>query len=159
MAISTLDQVMAGSQPPVFIDKALAQAARFSSTWGAAGIPGPGTFNTTLNGGTYTGTPTVQVVGQIPHFNPSSGLYSYLSRFSFQGTVPTTAVKTALFVMIADRLWDNGGINITSNTAQAIVSPTWPARDVDAATAGRGVLIGLEVSAQGGGGTPICTVG
>jgi hypothetical protein len=60
--------------------------------------------------------------------------------------------------MLCDRLWHNGGITITSTSPQTITSPAWPARDNNGAINGEGVLLGLEVSALTGTGTPTITV-
>jgi hypothetical protein len=49
--------------------------------------------------------------------------------------------------MLCDRLWSNGGMDLTGvSGTQTISSPTWPARDVAGTSNGDGVLIGLEIS-------------
>jgi hypothetical protein len=42
-----------------------------------------------------------------------------------------------------DCLWVNSGIVVTTTTAQAIVSPTLPARDISGTTNGEGCMIGM----------------
>lgn len=60
-------------------------------------------------------------------------------------------------LILADRLWHNGGYTITSNTAQNSTTPTWPARDIAGATSGDGVLLGVEISSSTGIATPTIT--
>lgn len=148
MAITTLDGAIAGMQPPRQIVKALSGtlvAGRPFSYWGSAGFPAAGTYDTTLNGAILTGN---AVQGQIPRANPSSG-NAYLARFV--GTLNNNAS-----IMLCDRLWQNRPANASG--AQAITSPTWPARSIDGTTNGDGVLLGLEFSTAQSAGTATCTV-
>lgn len=46
-----------------------------------------------------------------------------------------------------DCLWVNNGIVVTTTTAQAITTPTFPARDVNGSTNGEGLMIGLLFTA------------
>jgi hypothetical protein len=48
--------------------------------------------------------------------------------------------------MVADRLWHNTGLTVTTTTAQTVNSVAWPARDRNGSTNGEGVMIGLEVT-------------
>lgn len=153
MAITTIDGLIAGFKPMYLGFKALTGATvagRAVSLWGLAGMPGAGSYDTTLNGVTLSST-SAQVPGQIPFDDPVSG-NTYLANFWSVGSSTGS-------VTVCDRLWHNGGITITSTGSQSITSPTWPARDVDGATDGAGVLLGVEVSAQTGAGTPTITVG
>jgi hypothetical protein len=59
--------------------------------------------------------------------------------------------------LLCDRLWHNGGFAAVT-TPQTINSPTWPARDIDGATAGKGVFLGLEYNATGAANAPVITV-
>ena len=150
MAITTLDGVIAGAQPPEFFQKAVSGtlvAGRPHSFWPIGGKPGAGGQNGTLAGATLTSP----VAGQIPFSNPGVGLNAYLSRFLGSALQPGTLI-------LADRLWSNGGFTITSATAQTVNSVAWPARDHDGSTNGRGVLLGVEVSGATGAGTPTITV-
>jgi hypothetical protein len=158
MAINTLDAAIAGMRPPYRFTKsatATLVVGRPASLWSLAGAPGAGAFDTTLNGVALSSSSAL-VNGQIPHYNPASG-NAHLARFSAQAT-------QAGVLMLADRLWHNGGINITSTSAQAITSPTWPSRcptsglDDTPSTNGNGVLLAVEVSAATGAGTPTITV-
>ena len=149
MAITTLDGALAGMLPPQFFMKATAPTltvGRPYSLWNLAGTPVAGTQDGTLNGAVLTSNQ-----GQIPFSNPGSG-NTYLARF----TASASQVGT---MILADRLWSNGGISITSTSLQSITSPTWPARDSNGATLGAGVLIGAELSVATGSGTPTLTLG
>ena len=53
MAITTLDGIIAGAQQPRFFSKTMVAAAvvgRPASLWAGPGIPGAGSYDTTLNG-------------------------------------------------------------------------------------------------------------
>ena len=152
MAITTLDGIIAGAQYPRFFAKAITPtlvAGRPACLWGLGGAPGAGAFDATLNGVTLSST-SANVAGQIPFTDPGSG-NSYLTRFSGAATV-------AGVLVLADRLWHNGGYTITSTSAQNSTTPTWPARDAAGSTNGDGVLLGLEVSSATGAGTPTVTI-
>jgi len=122
---------------------------RHKSLWRVDGIPVLGGYDTTLNGVALT----APVVGSFPFTNPASG-FTYLTRFAAAVNGSTTGS-----LYLCDRLWHNGGITITSTSAQSITSPTWPARDANGSTNGDGVYLALEVSAAVGAGTPTITVG
>jgi len=108
----------------------------------AAVAPSPG-----LDGAALT-----SYAGQIPYHNPVSG-NGYLA--SLDGGYLANTVTSFTSGLVCDRLWHNSGISITTTTAQAITSPTWPARDVNGSTNGEGVFVGLEVSSATGNGSPI----
>lgn len=138
MAITTLDGIIAGAMnPECFIkvggtmEAAGVMHSLFYTTGmpGAAAAPSPG-----INGASLT-----TYAGQIPFTNPVSG-NTYLTSLEAAATVAGT-------LLLVDRLWHNSGVAVATTTAQAITSPTWPARDNDGATAGRGVLVGIEASA------------
>lgn len=152
MAITTLDGVLAGFQPPRPFAKAITPnlvAGRPHSLWYLTGSPGPGVADTTLNGVVLSSSSAL-VNGQLPHFDPVSG-NAYLGRFQAQATQPGS-------LLLCDRLWSNGGYTITSTSAQSSTTPTWPARDVAGATNGDGVFIGLEVSVATGAAAPLLTL-
>lgn len=115
-----------------------------------AGLPVAGSFDTTLNGVTLTSP----VTGALPWVDPPGGVSAYLARL--RTNVGRTNVGSML--LLVDRLWHNGGFTITSTSAQSIASPTWPARDEDEATAGKGVLLALMASALTGSGSPVISV-
>lgn len=152
MAITTIDGALAGMQPPRFFHKAVSPTAvlgRPQSTWGLAGVPGAGSFDTTLNGVVLDCTSAL-INGQLPFFNPGSGT-SYLARF-------VGSFSNGGQLLLCDRLWHNGGYTITSTSAQNSTTPTWPARDNTGSTNGDGVLLGLEVSSVTGAGAPTISV-
>lgn len=150
MAILTLDGAGAGAIPLRRFMKVATPTlvvGKPQSLWALAGFPGAGAFDTTLNGVNLVGN---AVAGQIDRTNPTAG-NSYLQRFVAQATNPGT-------LLLCDRLWHNGGYTITTTTAQNTTQPTLPARDVNGATAGVGVLVGLEVSAAAGAAAPAPTL-
>lgn len=135
-AITTLDGVIAGFQAPHPAHKVGATMEAIgvrhslfytSGNPGAAAQPTPG-----INGAALT-----TYGGQIPFTNPVSG-NTYLGRFS-------AAASTAGRLFLMDRLWHNSGIAVTTTTAQAITTPTWPARDKAGTTNGDGVQCAIEV--------------
>jgi hypothetical protein len=145
MTITTLAQANDGIRLENQFSKSsgLNQAGLFT-TWGQAPA---GAYDTTLNGVTLTSP----VTGQIPFEDIAGGLEAYLYRMTASAAIPQ-------MVYLCDRLWHNGGINITSTSFQSITSPTFPARDRNGATNGEDVFIDLEVSATTGAGTPVPTL-
>lgn len=154
MAITTLSGVldnisMVGSQD-VYLNKAntstlvagqpcsLMYSVGTPAVWTA---PSPGVAGAALT--SYAGQMAVPPAG--------SGLNTYLSRFTGLSS------QQAGMILLCDRLWHNSGLNVTLTTAQTINSPTWPSRDSDGATAGRGVFLGLEVTTATSTGTPVIT--
>lgn len=104
-------------------------------TWKDAGFPGawnPGTPG--INGRVTDGTNSADF-GCIPIKNPAIGA-NYLTEITMGSSV-------AHAHMFFDVLWVNSGIVITTTTAQAIVTPTLPARDVNGTTNGEGCMIGI----------------
>lgn len=100
-----------------------------------AGFPGawsPGTPG--INGRVTDGT-TSSDSGCLPIKNPSIGA-NYLTEVTMGASVN----HSHLFF---DVLWVNSGISVTTTTAQAIVTPTLPARDVNGTTNGEGCMIGM----------------
>lgn len=100
-----------------------------------AGFPGawaPGTPG--INGRATDGT-TASDYGCIPIRNPATGA-NYLTELTMGASVN----HSHLFF---DVLWVNSGVVVTTTTAQAITTPTLPARDVNGTTDGEGCMIGL----------------
>jgi len=100
-----------------------------------AGFPGawaPGTPG--INGRVTDGT-SVADYGCIPISNPSAG-----ANFITELVLSANVNHSHLFF---DCLWVNSGIAVTTTTAQAIVTPTLPARDVNGSTAGEGCMIAM----------------
>jgi hypothetical protein len=157
VGLATLDAAGAGTRPPLYWTKATSSsmvAGRPLSYWAVAGNPGPGSFNGTLNGVTVSGP----IAGALPRADPASG-----ASYVFSQTAGAIGQNGCL--LLCDRLWHNGGYTITSTAAQNSTTPTWPSRcptsftDDTPATTGYRVLLGVEVSAQTGAGTPTITVG
>jgi len=117
-------------------------AGYWYGTWKDAGYPGawaPGTPG--LNGRVTDGTTSTDA-GCIPIKNPATGA-NYLTEVSMSASVN----HSHLFY---DVLWVNSGIVLTTTTAQAITTPTWPARDVNGSTNGEGLMIGIKCTAAVG---------
>lgn len=104
-----------------------------------AGYPGawaPGTPG--VNGRVTDGT-TAADYGCIPIPNAATG-GNYLTALEMASSVNHT---NDFF----DCLWVNSGLVVTTTTAQAIVTPALPARDVNGTTAGEGCTIALLITA------------
>lgn len=145
MAITTLDGAIAGMQYPMEVVKAATPTlvvGRPHSLFYLAGIPGAAVAPTPG----LAGAALTTYAGQIPFTNPVSG-NSYLARLAAQATI-------AGQLLLVDRLWHNSGIVITSTSDQTINSVQWPTRDAGGTTDGVAVLIGVEVTAATGAGTP-----
>jgi hypothetical protein len=142
MAITSVEQLLVSAQPVQIIHKintGTIAAGRSYSQWGRPGIPGPGVFASTAAGSTLDST-SAFVPGQIPFTNPGVGQSLYL--INFTGVQPNASG----IIILADRLWHNGGLSVTSTGVQTINSVTFPARDINGTTNGVGVQVGLEVS-------------
>lgn len=138
MAISTIDQAIAGMQPPVLLSKAgaaMKAAGVLHSLFftpgapGAAAVPSPG----------IAGAALTTFAGQIPFTNPVAG-NSYLARLAASASTPG-------MLLLADRLWHNSGIAVATTTPQTVNSVAFPARDSNGSVNGANVLVGIEVSA------------
>lgn len=104
-----------------------------------AGFPGawlPGTPG--VNGRITDGTVAADF-GCLPIANPSTG-GNYLTEVNMAASVNHTHV-------LFDCLWVNSGLVVTTTTAQAITTPTLPARDLNGTTNGEGCSIALYFSA------------
>jgi hypothetical protein len=146
MAITTIDGIIAGAQPPRYFCKAISAslvAGRPFVPWHLAGIPGIRTAPSAgVNGANLTASDEA-----IKFVNPVSG-NSYLTRFSADITQQCT-------VLLVDLLWENSGLSVTSLTAQAITQPTLEPRDRTGTTNGDSVLIGLRILTATGGGANV----
>ena len=145
MAITTLDQIIAGMQPPEDFMKTVGTIEGVGvhySPFYIAGRPKIATAPTGLDG-----TALTSYTGQIPFSNPVSG-NSYLARLEVSSNIAGT-------LLLCDRLWHNGSIVSTTTTEQAITHPGLPARCPPATgstpdASGNSILCGIEVSAPGG---------
>jgi len=169
MSITTLDGALAGCQPPRFFFKGTGITPTATgvpiSLWSSAGIPGPGSFDTSTAYGVALSSSSSLVNGQIPHTDPGSG-NAYLMKFLAQVSQPG-------LLLLCDRIWHCGAnsagsaISVTSTSSQTINSNTsgasnnsgsWYARDNNGSSNGDGILLALEVSSGVGSGTPTITV-
>lgn len=149
MAITTVDGAIAGMKPMEFYAKAVSGtlvAGRMFSPFYLAGIPSAAVANTAG----VAGAALTAYAGQIPI--PAASGNTHLARFSL------TSSAQAGNALIADRLWHNSGISVTTTTAQTINSVAWPARDKNGSTNGEGVYIGLEVSTLTGAGASVISI-
>ena len=107
----------------------------FAKDNGAPGAWLPGTPG--LNGRNTNGTLSADA-GCISAGTPSSGA-NYIRDISISASVAGTFI-------LADVLWVNSGLVVTTITAQAITQPTLPARDNLGTTNGYGIGAGLLVT-------------
>lgn len=152
MAITTVDGVIGGFKPAQFIWKEASgtlAVGRSYTPFYAGGIPSAAVAPTPG----ISGAALTSYAGQIPFTNPSAGQNTYLARFV------AFSANQGGSIMLADRLWHNSGITITSTTAQTVNSVTFPARDNNGSTNGEGVFLGVEVSTATGAGNPTITIG
>ena len=150
MTITTLAGVRSGLGADTYLLKSVAGASaypRLGTSWALSAIPEAGSYDATLAGVTLSDSTTGAM-----SLSATAGANTHLASVDGKGSA------AGLF-LICDRLWHNGGLTITSTSPQSITSPTWPARDEDGATDGKGVLLALEVSATTGSGSPTITVG
>lgn len=149
MAITSLDGALAGFTPIQFYSKALTGtlvAGRAFSPFYLPGIPGPAVAPTPG----IAGVALTAYAGQIGI--PAASANTHLGRASFVSSAQ------AGVVMLADRLWHNSGIVVTTITAQTVNSVAWPARDRNGATLGEGVYVGLEMSTATGAGASVVSI-
>ena len=107
----------------------------FAKDGGAPGAWLPGTPG--LNGRNTNGTLSADA-GCISAGTPSSGA-NYIRDISISASVAGTFI-------LADVLWVNSGLVVTTTTAQTITQPTLPARDNLGTTNGHGIGAGLLVT-------------
>jgi len=100
-----------------------------------AGFPGAGAPGTPGINGRITDGTTSGDFGCIPIKNPATG-----SNYLTELTMGASINHSHLFF---DVLWVNSGIAVTTTTAQAITTPTLPARDVNGTTNGEGCMIAM----------------
>lgn len=105
----------------------------FPGAW-APGSPG-------VNGRVTDGTQSADA-GCIPIANPAVGA-NFLTEVQMASSIAHTHV-------FFDVLWVNSGIVLTTTTAQSIVTPTLPARDVNGTTNGVGCSIAILCTAAVG---------
>ncbi len=104
-----------------------------------AGYPGAWAVGTPGVNGRVTDGTTAADYGCIPIPNAATG-GNYLTALEMASSVNHT---NDFF----DCLWVNSGLVVTTTTAQAITTPTLPARDVNGTTNGEGCTIALLITA------------
>lgn len=104
----------------------------------ATGTPGAWSPGTPGLAGRATDGTTAADAGSLPIRTPASG-GAYLASFVAAGSV-------AASFMLIDILWVNTGTVVTTTTAQTVTSATFGARDLDGATDGNGVMLGILVT-------------
>ncbi len=137
MAITTLDAAIAGAKPPEAYLKAtgtMEAAGIHHSNWRSVGFPPQAALPASGLNGEALSSP---VSGQIPV--PAASGNTHLYRLTCVAAVAGTLI-------LADRLWQNSGIVVTTTTAQAITPVAIPARDADGSTNGRGVYAAIELT-------------
>jgi hypothetical protein len=138
VAISTVDQLIAGAQRPVSFFKTTftgeAAGERFCPVF-TTGFPGAATAPTGLNGAALT-----SLTGAIPIPAAVAGDYVELAGLDVQQAGSVGGM------WLIDILWWNGSIVATTTTNQAITHPGLPARDRSASANGDGVFLGILVS-------------
>lgn len=139
MAITNQDTLLASFLPSIDILKVgfTAEAVGLQhSTFYNGGFPGAATAPSPgLSGASITSYP-----GQIPFPATVPGKDIYLARME------ANQAGGCGMMTLADRIWHNSGISVTTTTAQTINSTPWPSRDRNGTTDGVGVQIGIEVS-------------
>lgn len=147
MAITTIQGLADGRVPPCHYYKTNSsheQAGIWVSSWMLGSLPAAAaTPASGINGEALSST-SAQVQGQLPFTDPASG-NTYLSGARVLASINGT-------LMLADRLWQNSGIVVTTTTEQAITPAALPARDRDGSTNGVGVMAAIEcITANGSG--------
>ena len=104
-----------------------------------AGFPGAWSVGTSgVNGRVTDGTAAADN-GCLTIANPSTG-----GNYVTEVIMGTSIAHQNLFF---DVLWVNNGLTVTTTTAQAITTPTLPARDINGATSGEGCMIAMLFTA------------
>lgn len=109
-------------------------------TIGAPGVNGAARDCSTAAGALITGSHVLPA--------PASGGW-YLTRFGTNASVVGT-------YGLIDILWQNTGLVVAAG-AQAITTPTWPARDLNGSTNGEGVRVAIQVLSTLGNAAAIAT--
>ena len=157
MAITNMQDAADNIRPPSFFTKNVNGSATtlLRSLWPATGgVPAAGVYNATRDGVVLSSS-SAQITGQIYFSDPASG-NAYLAKLS--ATPKFSNSSESFGLLLCDRLWHNGGYTITSTAAQNSTTPAWPARDANGTANGDGVVLGLEISADVGAGTPTVTI-
>lgn len=153
MAITSLDGIIAGGQPCIYYRTGRMTITRGTIQWFTPhyldSIPGCAVPSTAgISGEALTSYP-----GFIPFTNPPVGQKKYLARFS--GSMSTNGGT----VMLADRLWHNSGVSVSTTAVQTVNSVAFPPRDVNESSDGEGVYVAIEMTSQQSGNATVMTLG
>lgn len=149
----TLDSIMAGMRPPVYVFKNKQTSVYNKVLWSTAYLTGfPGAASVPASG--LSGEALTAWDGRIPVDNATSG---YTLRLTNVAIMNYPLGHT----MLIDRMWQNSGIVPTTTTAQSFSTPVAiPPRDANGSTDGVGVMVALETNTNGpnvGGGNLVTT--
>jgi hypothetical protein len=148
VAISSVDDIIAGAKPAVAFHKAAftgeAVGEKFCALF-TAGLPGAGA----APGNSINGTALTSLTGAIPIPSAVSGDYIELVGFD------VTQAASVGGVWIMDFLWWNDTIAETTTTGQNITHPGLPSRDRSASANGDGVFAAILVSTATTNGSPV----
>lgn len=147
MTIASVDGLIAGWKSPQTLVKGLSGTlvtGRPQSCFYVPGIPGAAVVPTPG----VAGAALTSYAGQLPFPAITGGLKRNLGRLVAGATLSGGTI------LLCDRLWHNSGLSVTLTTAQTVNSAALPARDVNAATLGEGVMLGMEVTGALGAGAP-----
>jgi hypothetical protein len=148
VAISSVDDIIAGAKPAVAFHKAAftgeAVGEKFCALF-TAGLPGAGA----APGNSINGTALTTLTGSIPIPSAVSGDYVELVGFD------VTQAASVGGVWLVDFLWWNDTIAETTTTGQNITHPGLPARDRSASSNGDGVFAAILVSTATTNGSPV----
>lgn len=118
-------------------------AAYGYASWKDAGRPGAYSLGTPGLNGVVTDCSVVGTAGSGGALSLGAPLFANAGSGSlYISSVTLTAQAVGLYALV-DVLWYNTGLAVTTTTAQAITTPTLPARDVNASTNGEGVELAL----------------
>ena len=127
-----------GRSVPIFKVGTAKEASGVWYSYGKdTGLPGAWAPGTPGLAGRATDGMTAADAGCLPLWTPTGNLY--ITEAYIHPSIAET-------VMIADILWVNSGIVVTTTTAQTVNSVALPARDLDGSTNGNGVFIGVLVT-------------
>jgi hypothetical protein len=153
VAITSIATLQSGMQPLTIANEIILSNANVNAlknTMWARRAGQAASYDTSLNGVALSNP----IAGSLPFTDPNMG-NAYLARLDMNHGAPSI---TESMWILCDRLWHNGGYTITSSSAQNSTTPTWPARDEDGSTNGKGVQLALEISSTVGAATPTVTV-
>lgn len=123
-------------------------ASYWYSFWKDTGFPGAWSPGTPGTGGRNTSGTNTADAGCLPLWTPTGNLY-----------ITENSIGAGLSIgafMLADVLWVNTGLSVTTTTAQTVTMPgALPARDQNGTTSGVGCIIGIVTTTANTNASPI----